>query len=270
MSFIPGFAALGAKVPDITHARGLARALVTVGVVFGVALGLMSAVDLPATRWLSLVLQLLAYGATYWLLAGFYRGPGERLSFTDAFFNRFLPAAGLNAAAVVYIYLNRGQVVRASGDPVSLFPGVVGWLTGLAGLYLFVTAVLLVVRGVRAAGVDTLAGAYVYHSDEGRRIDDDVYALVRHPLYAGVDRLALAFGLWSGSAFGLLLAVLFIAVWHPIWLGLEERELEGRFGDDYRRYRETVPALLPKGLPAGELALLEILTRRSLAKSADA
>jgi protein-S-isoprenylcysteine O-methyltransferase Ste14 len=68
------------------------------------------------------------------------------------------------------------------------------------------------------------------------------YRVVRHPLYLGI-----LVGLWAApvmSAGHLLLAALMTAY---ILVGVhhEERDLLRLFGDEYRRYQERVPMLLP-------------------------
>jgi protein-S-isoprenylcysteine O-methyltransferase Ste14 len=73
------------------------------------------------------------------------------------------------------------------------------------------------------------------------------YAWVRNPMQAGV--FAVLFGL--GFALHSLSVVL---LWTPLFLALsvlsieriEEPELERRFGDSYRRYRDRVPRLVPR------------------------
>ena len=74
-----------------------------------------------------------------------------------------------------------------------------------------------------------------------------LYRLVRHPIYLG-----LLVALWSAAALdsgrlllgALLTAYLLIGVRH------EERDLLRTFGDEYRRYQERVPGLLPWPRPA--------------------
>jgi len=67
---------------------------------------------------------------------------------------------------------------------------------------------------------------------------------VRHPIYLGHLLEMLAWSLGSG------LAVCFgLAVWAwisgALMVWMEDRELEQRFGEDYRSYRENVPAIFP-------------------------
>jgi protein-S-isoprenylcysteine O-methyltransferase Ste14 len=71
------------------------------------------------------------------------------------------------------------------------------------------------------------------------------YALVRHPIYTGLLvallGTATARGEWRG-----LLAVLIAgaALWRK--LGVEERWMTERFGQQYEDYRRRVPALVPR------------------------
>jgi protein-S-isoprenylcysteine O-methyltransferase Ste14 len=69
------------------------------------------------------------------------------------------------------------------------------------------------------------------------------YRVVRHPIYLG---LLLAF--WSAPTMtlGRLAFALGMSVYIMIGIGYEERDLVRFLGEDYRRYRERVPALLPR------------------------
>jgi len=68
---------------------------------------------------------------------------------------------------------------------------------------------------------------------------------VRHPVYLGhlCEMLAWSLGTglavcWALTAFAILTGAFMIA--------MEDRELEKRFGEEYREYRLAVPAILPK------------------------
>jgi len=70
------------------------------------------------------------------------------------------------------------------------------------------------------------------------------YALVRHPLYAGLllalFGCALAVGEWRGL---LAVALVFIALWRK--LRLEEKWMREQFGESYEAYSRKVAALVP-------------------------
>jgi protein-S-isoprenylcysteine O-methyltransferase Ste14 len=78
-------------------------------------------------------------------------------------------------------------------------------------------------------------------------IETGTYALVRHPLY-----LFSLLVLWASPVITLRSAVLNLLVTAYFLIGsvYEERKLAAAFGDDYRRYQERVPRLLPLRLPS--------------------
>jgi protein-S-isoprenylcysteine O-methyltransferase Ste14 len=76
------------------------------------------------------------------------------------------------------------------------------------------------------------------------------YRMARHPMYASFMVAALGSAMIVGS-FRAYVGFLFIAFAYLRKIGIEERALERRFGEEYRQYREYVPPLLPlKGIDA--------------------
>jgi protein-S-isoprenylcysteine O-methyltransferase Ste14 len=72
-----------------------------------------------------------------------------------------------------------------------------------------------------------------------------IRARVRHPVYLGHLCEMLAWSLGTGLAVCWALTALAI-VTGAVMLTMEDKELENRFGDQYRQYRSTVPAILPR------------------------
>jgi protein-S-isoprenylcysteine O-methyltransferase Ste14 len=76
-------------------------------------------------------------------------------------------------------------------------------------------------------------------------VDDGPYGLVRHPIYTGLLVAFIGSALARDNGRGVLaVLIVFIALWRK--LKLEERWMIETFGETYVRYRECVPALVPR------------------------
>jgi protein-S-isoprenylcysteine O-methyltransferase Ste14 len=79
---------------------------------------------------------------------------------------------------------------------------------------------------------------------EQHLVTTGIRAHVRHPVYLGHLCEMLAWSLGTGLAVCWALTA-FAIVTGAIMITLEDKELENRFGAEYRQYRSTVPAVLP-------------------------
>ncbi len=71
-----------------------------------------------------------------------------------------------------------------------------------------------------------------------------IRARVRHPVYLGHLCEMLAWSVGTGLAVCWTLTA-FAIVTGTVMIRMEDKELEKRFGEDYRQYRSRVPAVLP-------------------------
>ncbi len=88
------------------------------------------------------------------------------------------------------------------------------------------------------------------HQAQGELVTDGIYGTIRHPQYAGLFLAVLGSLIWWPSLMTFLMAPILLGSYYRL-AKREERELEAQFGDLYRRYRERVPAFVPR--PAREL-----------------
>lgn len=72
------------------------------------------------------------------------------------------------------------------------------------------------------------------------------YRHVRNPMAIGGFCQGIGVAVWLGSPAVLMYVAIGMAIWQWIARPWEERDLEERFGDRYRRYRLAVPCWLPR------------------------
>ncbi len=83
----------------------------------------------------------------------------------------------------------------------------------------------------------------VYHG-KGELVTSGLYAAMRHPQYLGLIMIVVAFLVQWPTLLTVLLAPFLIGR-YIILAREEDRELEERFGEDYRHYRKNVPGFIP-------------------------
>jgi protein-S-isoprenylcysteine O-methyltransferase Ste14 len=71
------------------------------------------------------------------------------------------------------------------------------------------------------------------------------YSIVRHPLYLGNTLVALGLACFPGVWYLPVIVALASLVYHERIAAREERFLDERFGDDFRRWADHVPAAMP-------------------------
>lgn len=78
-----------------------------------------------------------------------------------------------------------------------------------------------------------------------RLVTTGIRSRVRHPVYLAHLCEMLAWSVGTGLAVCSLLTAFAIAT-GAVMIRMEDAELEERFGEEYRHYRECVPAVLPR------------------------
>ncbi|NER10997.1 methyltransferase family protein [Muriicola jejuensis] len=63
-----------------------------------------------------------------------------------------------------------------------------------------------------------------------------IFSISRNPMYLALLMVLLAWGLWLGNAFNVLLAAGFVTVMNRVQISREEASLLDKFGNEYRHY----------------------------------
>jgi len=83
------------------------------------------------------------------------------------------------------------------------------------------------------------------HSAAGELVTDGIYASIRHPQYTGLFLITVGMLIQWPTIITLVMWPILMYAYYRLAMR-EEREMEERFGDAYREYRERVPAFLPR------------------------
>ncbi len=76
-------------------------------------------------------------------------------------------------------------------------------------------------------------------------ITEGIYSKIRHPFYLSILILFLGIAIISWNLYGLLLYILVIIAF-TVRIKKEEKELIIKFGNEYIKYKEEIPMLIPK------------------------
>lgn len=160
--------------------------------------------------------------------------------------------------ARIVVTLMVGACVFLAGLPLLLALGG-PWLDQRLGLPRFAAGlvttvpgvVLLVAGGVLAfwsvvAEVRIGRGTPVPMIPTQRLVVVPPFTYCRNPMVLGTATAYLGLGLWVGSASAVVFVLGFAGLLLLYVKVLEEKELEARFGDDYVRYKDSTPFLIPR------------------------
>ncbi|MFQ6101677.1 MAG: methyltransferase family protein [Anaerolineae bacterium] len=107
-------------------------------------------------------------------------------------------------------------------------------------------AVMLFTMALFWAGIVVMAvGWRRVHRAQGALVTDGIYAWLRHPQYAGLFMVIVAFLIQWPTIPTLLMAPALFRTYIRL-ARREEREMEERFGEAYRLYKTRVPGFIPR------------------------
>ena len=135
-------------------------------------------------------------------------------------------------------------VITAPWRNVALYRAGWAWIPAVL---LFAMGFLIYSRSGKNFTAKQLRGLPEMDSRNGeqRLVTEGIRARVRHPVYLAhlCEMLAWSVGTGLAVCWGL---TAFAAATGALMIRMEDAELEQRFGDDYRAYRNSVPAVIPR------------------------
>jgi protein-S-isoprenylcysteine O-methyltransferase Ste14 len=122
---------------------------------------------------------------------------------------------------------------------------ILPWSIELTSIARYAGSGILIVAGLlfglSAAGLFRKAGTDVKPwKATSAIVADGVYRLTRNPMYLGMALLYAGLGLFFSSLGAMLLLPVLLIIIQTQVIAREERYLEGKFGDEYRRYKASV------------------------------
>jgi protein-S-isoprenylcysteine O-methyltransferase Ste14 len=117
----------------------------------------------------------------------------------------------------------------------------------IAAALLFIAGLYIYRQSAKSFSARQLGGMPEVHgpSHDQLLVTDGIRARVRHPIYLAHLCEMLAWSAGTGLAICWALTA-FAMITGAVMIRMEDAELENRFGDPYRAYRRSVPAVLPK------------------------
>lgn len=120
------------------------------------------------------------------------------------------------------------------------------WTWGFAAL-LFTGGLYLYAQSGKNFSAKQLGGLPEVHGSNRQQhlVTDGIRSRVRHPVYLAHLCEMLAWSVGTGLAVCWALTAFAVAT-GAVMIRMEDAELENRFGDSYRAYRRSVPAVVPR------------------------
>jgi len=138
-----------------------------------------------------------------------------------------------------FIFANRGLILRYKLE-LPMLVHITGWIVFMGGILLQLWTLRLL-GGWRIMGLPEVTDV-----GENRIVATGPFTVIRHPTYLSHTMMFTgAFFISSVVALGVMTLIDIIIV-NLLVIPLEDRELIMRFGDEYKEYKNRVPAFFPR------------------------
>ncbi|MHA1698101.1 MAG: methyltransferase family protein [Promethearchaeota archaeon] len=114
------------------------------------------------------------------------------------------------------------------------------WISIIVGGLIIVPFGVIMYKGMKDAGTETI------RPSKETGLYGGIYNYIRHPQTLGEFPMFPIFGLMANSWTIFFIGLIFIIIYTPIMIKIEEDDLVRRFGDEYIEYKRNTGCLFPR------------------------
>ncbi|MHA1458918.1 MAG: methyltransferase family protein, partial [Promethearchaeota archaeon] len=141
-------------------------------------------------------------------------------------------------------------ISRYLGVPISGlilgFPFYIFYIRLIMSIFFVGLGLTVVSKALNFFGIDYMALVYLFYPEESTLQNHEIYSILRHPTYHALVLISTGSIFFSFSIYSVIYFLIFLVGINIHTKHVEEKELIERFGEEYKKYRETVPAFFVK------------------------
>ena len=103
---------------------------------------------------------------------------------------------------------------------------------------------IIMVKSTKQISLSRFLGIFSKLDQMDELVVSGLYSKIRHPLYAGLVLTFIGYFLFAGTA-AAAVHLICLALYVPIGIYFEEKNLIAYYGQSYKEYREKVPPFFP-------------------------
>ena len=95
--------------------------------------------------------------------------------------------------------------------------------------------------------VDNVVGnrLHLIYPEKSELITNGIYKIIRNPQYLGRGVIAIGLGVFVNNVLAIVVGLIHFLSFYVI-IPAEDKEMERRFGESFKKYKKSVPAILPR------------------------
>jgi protein-S-isoprenylcysteine O-methyltransferase Ste14 len=126
------------------------------------------------------------------------------------------------------------------------FPVYILYIRLILAIFFVGLGLFVINRSLSFFGIDYMALVYLFYPDESTLQNHEIFSVLRHPTYHGLLMIGIGGIFFRFSIYSIIYFFIFLIGMNLHIKFVEEKELIQRFGKEYNKYMEDVPAFFVK------------------------